>query len=400
MMEPSDTPKALDGVLVLDLSRILAGPTATQMLGDLGATVIKIENPKTGGDDTRRWGPPYVETPDGKSDLSAYFLAANRNKYSVAADLSSPEGQALVKEIAAQADIVVENYKPGGLEKYGLDYKSLQALNPALVFCSISGFGQTGPNRDKPGYDLMAQGFGGIMSITGDPDGPPMKVGVGIADVMCGMYATIGILAALRHAEATGEGQQIDLALVDSQMAWLINEGTNTLVSGQAPKRRGNGHPNIVPYDVFATADGHIILAVGNDGQFQAFCDGVGRRDLAEDPDFATNPLRIEHRERLTQEISETLSALKSGDLLESLHAHGVPAGPIHRVDEALRSDQAQARGAVVKVDAPTTTGSVELLGNPLKFSKTPVKYEKSPPRFGADTADLKRILTQQFQRR
>ncbi|MFW2589884.1 CaiB/BaiF CoA transferase family protein [Sagittula sp. SSi028] len=395
MTEASDTPGALDGVLVLDLSRILAGPTATQMLGDLGATVIKIENPKTGGDDTRRWGPPYVDTPDGQSDLSAYFLAANRNKFSVAADLSTPEGQALVRQIAAQAQIVVENYKPGGLMKYGLDYDSLRQINPALVYCSISGFGQTGPNRDRPGYDLMAQGFGGIMSITGAPDGPPMKVGVGIADVMCGMYATIGILAALRHAEATGDGQQIDLALVDSQMAWLVNEGTNTLVSGTPPQRRGNGHPNIVPYDVFATQDGHIILAVGNDGQFQAFCKGIDRPDLAADPRFATNPLRIEHREQLTGLISVTLAEMGSADLLQKLRDHGVPSGPIHRIDEALHSDQAQARGAVVQIQADTSAGHVDLLGNPLKMSRTPVRYAKAPPRFGADTDDLKRLLDQ-----
>ncbi|MEM8803458.1 MAG: CoA transferase, partial [Pseudomonadota bacterium] len=282
MAHSETTHGALDGVLVLDLTRILAGPTATQLMGDLGATVIKIENPKTGGDDTRRWGPPYVETTDGESDLSAYYLAANRNKFSVAADLSTEEGQDLVKQIAAKAQIVIENYKPGGLKKYGLDFEALSQINPALVYCSISGFGQTGPNSSRPGYDLMAQGFGGIMSITGEPEGAPMKVGVGIADVMCGMYATVGMLAALRHAEATGEGQQIDLALVDTQMAWLINEGTNYLTSGKVPLRRGNGHPNIVPYDVFKTQDGHIILAVGNDTQFQAFCRAMGRADLGE----------------------------------------------------------------------------------------------------------------------
>ncbi|MGJ8624688.1 MAG: CaiB/BaiF CoA transferase family protein, partial [Yoonia sp.] len=261
MMAHSNTVGALDGVLVLDLSRILAGPSATQLLGDLGATVIKIENPKTGGDDTRTWGPPYVETPDGESDLSAYFSSANRNKHSVAADISTDEGRELVQSIAAQAQIVIENYKPGGLVKYGLDYATLSTLNPALVYCSITGFGQTGPNAAQPGYDVMAQGYGGVMSITGEPDGPPTKVGVGIADVMCGMYASVGMLAALRHAEATGQGQHIDLALVDSQMAWLVNQGTNYLVSGTSPQRLGNGHPNIVPYSVFPTQDGHVILA-------------------------------------------------------------------------------------------------------------------------------------------
>ncbi|MEM1004441.1 MAG: CaiB/BaiF CoA-transferase family protein, partial [Pseudomonadota bacterium] len=294
-MAGSDGP--LKGVKVLDLSRILAGPTCTQLLGDLGASVIKIENPATGGDDTRQWGPPYVEDADGnRSDLSAYFMAANRNKKSVALDITTSDGQAQIKRLAAQADILIENFKPGGLAKYGLDYKHLSQDLPGLVYCSISGYGQTGPNSAKPGYDLMAQGFGGIMSLTGDPQGAPMKVGVGIADVMCGMYAAVGILAALRHRDLTGEGQQIDLALVDSQVAWLINEGVNYLTSGQVPQRRGNGHPNIVPYDVYETSDGHVILAVGNDSQFRRFCDFIGRADLADDPCFATNPARLEHR--------------------------------------------------------------------------------------------------------
>ncbi|WP_085864672.1 CaiB/BaiF CoA transferase family protein [Pseudooctadecabacter jejudonensis] len=401
MAHSEGTRGALDGVLVLDLTRILAGPTATQMLGDLGATVIKIENPATGGDDTRTWGPPYVPTHDDESDLSAYYLAANRNKYSVAADLSSSEGQATVREIAAQAQIVIENYKPGGLAKYGLDYAALSALNPVLVYCSITGFGQTGPNSARPGYDLMAQGYGGIMSLTGDPNGSPMKVGVGIADVMCGMNAAIGMLAALRHAEATGEGQHIDLALVDSQMAWLINEGTNYLASGNTPQRRGNGHPNIVPYDVFPTADGHIILAVGNDRQFQAFCTAFGRDDLAEDPRYATNPLRIENRVALTASVAETFADLAADTALQMLQNAGVPCGPIHTVDQALTSDQAQARDMVVSVpSADAVGGDVRLLGNPLKFSKTPVKYAKSPPRFGADSDQLSDILDQHAKRR
>ena len=386
---------ALDGLLVLDLSRILAGPTATQMLGDLGATVIKIENPRTGGDDTRAWGPPYADTPDSNSDLSAYFMAANRNKYSVAADLGTPEGQALVQSIAAQADVVIENYKPGGLVKYGLDHSTLCAARPELVYCSISGFGQTGPERDRPGYDLMAQGFGGIMSLTGAPDGPPMKVGVGIADVMCGMYATIGILAALRYRDATGEGQHIDLALVDSQMAWLVNEGTNFLASGQEPLRRGNAHPNIVPYDVFATLDGYIILAVGNDKQFRAFCAAMDRPDLAQAPEFATNPDRIANREAIGLAISETLATRASVEVLELLQNAGVPAGPIHTVGQALQSQQAKSRGAVLDVPDPqTVAGRVQLLGNPLKFSKTPVEVRRAPPRFNADSERVAQILS------
>ena len=393
-MSQSEPRGALDGLLVVDLSRILAGPTATQLLGDLGATVIKIENPKTGGDDTRSWGPPYAPTPDGKSDLSAYYMAANRNKYSVAADLSAPAGQELVKSLIAQADVVIENYKPGGLAKYGLDHETICPLHPDLVYCSISGFGQTGPNRHIAGYDLMAQGYGGIMSLTGDPDGPPMKVGVGIADVMCGMYATVGILAALRHRDATGEGQHIDLSLVDSQMAWLINEGTNFLASGKEPVRRGNAHPNIVPYDVFATSDGHIILAVGNDTQFQRFCHAIERSDLAEDPRFATNPDRIAHRDALTAAISETLRSYSTQKIIKLLQSVQVPCGPIHTVGQALHTDQAKARGTVMRVEHPETTeGHVELLGNPLKFSKTPVTVRRAPPRFGQDTKYLQRIL-------
>ncbi|MEM8980073.1 MAG: CoA transferase [Pseudomonadota bacterium] len=388
------TPGACQDLLILDLSRILAGPTATQLLGDLGATVIKIENPKSGGDDTRTWGPPYAETPDGESDLSAYYMAANRNKYSIAADLSTPDGQALVKSVAAQADVVIENYKPGGLEKYGLDHATLLSERPDLVYCSISGFGQTGPNRNLPGYDLMAQGFGGIMSLTGEPDGSPMKVGVGIADVVCGMYATVGILAALRHRDATGQGQHIDLSLIDSQMAWLINEGTNFLASGTAPKRRGNAHPNIVPYDVFASSDGHIILAVGNDGQFQAFCKAMDRSDLSEDTRFLTNQARIAHRDALTAEIAETLQRRTSAEILQTLESLGVPAGPIHTVGQALGSSQAQARSAVATVPAPQTKeGAVKLLANPLKLSQTPATIRRAPPRFGQDTAQLNEIL-------
>ena len=387
-MVASETPGALDGLFVLDLSRILAGPTATQLLGDMGATVIKIENPKTGGDDTRGWGPNYARDAAGNpTDLSAYFMAANRNKQSVAVDLSTGEGQDIVRQLAARADVVIENYKPGGLVKYGLDHDTLLKAHPGLVYCSISGFGQTGPNRDKPGYDLMAQGYGGIMSLTGDPDGTPTKVGVGIADVMCGMYATIGILAALRHRDRTGEGQHIDLSLVDAQMAWLINEGCNYLVSGQVPERRGNAHPNIVPYDAFATCDGHVLVAVGNDSQFVRFCDAIGAPELGTDDRYTTNLKRIENRETLTAALSSILSAMTKDDLLARMHAVKVPGGPIHTVAEALNSDQAQARGTVVTVTCDDTAGGhVRLLANPLNFSATPVTYRRAPPRFGQDT--------------
>ncbi len=401
-MAASETPGALDGLFVLDLSRILAGPTATQMLGDLGATVIKIENPKTGGDDTRGWGPNYARNQDGyPTDLSAYFMSANRNKQSVAVDLSTKEGQDIIRQLAARADVVIENYKPGGLEKYGLDHDTLLTAHPGLVYCSISGFGQTGPNRDRPGYDLMAQGYGGIMSLTGDPDGTPTKVGVGIADVMCGMYATIGILAALRHRDQTGEGQHIDLSLVDAQMAWLINEGCNYLVSGQVPERRGNAHPNIVPYDAFATSDGHVLVAVGNDAQFARFCDAIGAPELGRDPRYTTNLSRIENRVTLTASLSPILAGMAKDDLLTKMHAVKVPGGPIHDVAEALNSDQAQARGTVVQVDhSDVEDGYVRLLANPLKFSATPVTYRRPPPRFGQDTeavlATLKRHKSQQ----
>lgn len=391
MTGASDTPAALDGLVVLDLSRILAGPTATQMLGDFGATVIKIENPKTGGDDTRTWGPNYALDANGHpTDLSAYFMAANRNKRSVAIDLSTEEGQQIVRQLAARADVVIENYKPGGLKKYGLDSETLCAALPSLVYCSISGFGQTGPNRDQPGYDLMAQGYGGIMSLTGDPEGPPMKVGVGIADVMCGMYATIGILAALRHRDATGEGQHIDLSLVDAQMAWLINEGTNYLTSGKLPERRGNAHPNIVPYDAFGCADGHILIAVGNDAQFARFCDVIGLPEFGSDERFATNLARIANRLELTEAIAERSAQFEKATLLACLHAAKVPAGPIHNVAEALSSNQAEARETVVSVPADGIEhGYVKLLANPLRLSRTPVRYNNAPPRFGQDTDDV-----------
>ncbi|AEI94995.1 CaiB/BaiF CoA transferase family protein [Roseobacter litoralis] len=393
MTDESKTKGALDGLVVLDLSRILAGPTATQLLGDLGATVLKVENPKTGGDDTRGWGPNYALNNDGsRTDLSAYFMAANRNKQSVSIDLSTEDGQKTVQKLAARADVVIENYKPGGLEKYGLDHAALCAAHPALVYCSISGFGHTGPNRDQPGYDLMAQGYGGIMSLTGEPEGQPMKVGVGIADVMCGMYATIGILAALRHRDATGEGQHIDLSLVDAQMAWLINEGTNYLTSGKLPVRRGNAHPNIVPYEAFGCSDGHVLVAVGNDAQFARFCDVLGCPEMAADTRFTTNLARIENRDVLIPLIAERLSGITKADVIARLHAVKVPVGPINTVAEALHSDQAKARGVVQEMAAPGVQGgTVQLLGNPLKLSRTPVRYDRPPPRFGQDTETVLR---------
>ncbi len=387
---------ALDGITVLDLTRILAGPTCTQLLGDLGAHVIKVENPATGGDDTRGWGPPNVCDTDGQpTDLSAYFMAANRNKKSVAIDISTTLGQQQVRALARHADIVVENFKPGGLAKYGLGPDDLLTRQPGLIYCSISGFGQTGPNRDKPGYDLMAQGFGGIMSLTGEPDGAPMKVGVGIADVMCGMYATVGILAALRHKERTGEGQHIDIALVDSQLAWLINEGTNYLESGDLPQRRGNGHPNIVPYHVFAVADGHAIIAVGNDSQFARFCDYLGCAEIVQDARFTTNLARTQNRDALLAVIGPRLAARPLADVIAGLEARKVPVGPVNTIDLALGSDQAQARDMVVAMPRDDVQrGQVRLLGNPLKLSRTPVTYRLPPPHCGQDSEEILAQLT------
>lgn len=388
-------PGALDGLIVLDLTRILAGPTCTQALGDLGATVIKIENPATGGDDTRQWGPPFALDAAGQpTDLSSYFMSSNRNKLSVAVDLATPEGQATIRAIAARADVVIENFKPGGLAKYGLDHASLCAAHPALIYCSISGYGQTGPNRDKPGYDLMAQGYAGIMALTGEIDGAPMKVGVGIADVMTGMYATTGILAALHHRSRTGQGQYLELSLVDSTIAWLINEGVAHLTTGQPRPRRGNGHPTIVPYQTFATADGHVLVAVGNDSQYRRFCDFLARPDLAIDPRFATNPGRLANRAVLIPELEALLATHTTSAIVEGLEARKVPVGPVQTVEQVFASDQVAARG--MRVDLPAEgidRGGVELIGNPLKFAATPVTYRRAPPHCGADTEAVQRWL-------
>ncbi len=384
-------PGPLDGIKVLDLSRIMAGPTCTQLLGDMGAEVWKIENPGTGGDDTRSWGPPWMEDANGgRSDLTAYFMSANRNKYSVAIDIATSEGQATIDRLAQKADILVENFKPGGLVKYGLDYGAMSKKHPHLIYCSISGYGQTGPNASKPGYDLMVQGYGGIMSLTGDPDGEPVKVGVAIADVMTGMYATTGVLAALFHREKTGIGQQIDIALVDTQMAWLVNEGSNYLNSGKLPQRRGNAHANIAPYQVFSAADGHVIIAVGNDGQFARFCGVLGMEELVDDPRFATNPGRVGNREALLAVLTPVIGAFEIDALIAACEAAKVPAGPVNTLDRVFDSDQASAREMVIEMPSPADPSArLRLLGNPLKFSATPVSYRKAPPVFGQDTDEV-----------
>lgn len=375
------TPMSLSGVRVLDLSRILAGPTATQLLGDLGADVVKVEKPGE-GDDTRRWGPPYVIGRDGKATAeSAYYLCANRNKRSISIDIATTEGVALVLGLLEQADVLVENYKVGGLSKYGLGYSQIKERFPRLVYCSITGFGQTGPYALRSGYDFLIQGMGGIMSLTGEPDGEPMKVGVGIADVMTGMYAAVGILAALRHRDATGRGQHIDLSLFDTQIAWLVNAGTNFLMSRERPQRLGNGHPNIVPYQVFNTADTPLIIAVGNDRQFQKFCEVTGLESLATDERYSTNLARVENRKALCDLIDVCLRERPRAYWINALEAVGVPCGPVNTLDQVFSDPHVCARGAEVTMPyASSVSGTVSLLANPLKLSLTPVTYRYSPP--------------------
>ena len=380
----------LEGIRILDLTRILAGPTCTQLLGDLGADIIKVEKP-VDGDDTRGWGPPYLKDKDGNDTReSAYYMASNRNKRSVTIDIANPEGVRLVKELLKHCDALCHNFKVGGLDKYGLGYEDIHAEFPDKVYLHISGFGRTGPYAKRAGYDMLAQGMGGVMSLTGPVDGDPHKVGVGISDVMCGMYATVGILAALRHKERTGEGQHIDIALVDSQLAWLINEGTNYLESGDLPQRRGNGHPNIVPYHVFAVADGHAIIAVGNDSQFARFCDFLGCADIVTDARFATNLARTQNRDALLAVIGPRLAARPLAAVIAGLEARKVPVGPVNTIDLALGSDQAQARDMVVAMPrADVQKGQVRLLGNPLKLSRTPVTYRLPPPHCGQDSQEI-----------
>jgi crotonobetainyl-CoA:carnitine CoA-transferase CaiB-like acyl-CoA transferase len=381
---------ALAGLRVLDLSRILAGPTATQALADLGAEVIKIERPGS-GDDTRGWGPPFVQDADGRDTReSAYYLSANRGKKSVAINIAMPEGQALIRRIAATSDILVENFKAGDLARYGLDFASLSAVNPRLIYCSITGFGQTGPNAHRAGYDFLAQAEGGIMSLTGEADGRPLKVGVGIADVMCGMYAVTGILAALQARHRTGRGQHIDISLLDSQIAWLINQGVGYLTDGIVPPRRGNDHPTIVPYGTFPAADREFVLAVGNDAQFARFAELAGQPDLATDPRFATNTARVVHRDALIP-LVETLTRTRTeADWLPRLEALGIPAGPIKDLRETFDSPQVAARGMKITLPHPVAAkGTVDLIGNPLKFSDTPVTYQGAPPTLGQHTHDV-----------
>jgi len=391
-MTDTDQPKAaLAGVRVLDLSRVLAGPWATQILGDLGADVIKIEKPGM-GDDTRAWGPPFVVGADGAQGDAAYYLAANRNKRSVTIDFAQPEGAALVRKLVPHCQIVVENFKTGGLKKYGLDYANIAALNPSIVYCSITGFGQTGPYAKRPGYDYIIQAMGGLMSLTGEPDGEPMKSAVAVADLFTGMYAVTAILAALRHAERTGEGQQIDASLLDAQVAMLANLGSGYLLSREQPKRLGNQHASIAPYQVLATADGHIILAVGNDGQFRDFCTTSGVA-LADDPRFAHNESRVKNREALTAELATIMKERTTPEWVAALEAAQVPCGPINTLDQVYADPHVIARGAVEHV-ARADGSAFDLAANPLRMSATPPATRAPPPLLGQDTSSvLKELL-------
>ena len=385
-------PGALSHIRVLDLTRILAGPWCTQILADLGAEVIKIERPGA-GDDTRAWGPPYLKDTAGNDTReSAYYLSCNRGKKSVALDVSTHEGQDIVRKLASQSDLLIENYKVGGLRSYGLDYESLKGANPRLIYCSITGFGQTGPYASHAGYDFIIQAMGGMMSITGErddlPGGGPQKVGVAVSDLMTGMYATVALLAALAHRERTGEGQYIDMALLDSEVAMVANLGSNYLISGKAPGRMGNAHQSIVPYQSFATADGHMILAVGNDNQFSKFCGVAGRPELALDPRFATNPNRVRNRPILVPIVAKIMRTRTTRQWLEALEPAGVPVGPINNLAQVFEDPQVQARG--MKVEAPhPLAGKVPMVASPMKLSATPVEHRTAPPTHGQHTDEI-----------
>ncbi|SAL63151.1 lipid metabolism-like protein [Caballeronia arvi] len=391
-MEKTLSKGALDGVRVLDLSRVLAGPWASQLLADLGAEVVKIERPRT-GDDTRAWGPPWL--PDANGDAtaeSAYYLCANRNKQSVTVDISQPEGQELIKRMAAQADVLVENFKVGGLRQYGLDYEALKEANPRLVYCSITGFGQDGPYSSRAGYDFLIQGMGGLMSLTGRADGAegagPIKVGVALTDVMTGLYATVGILAALARRDRTGEGQHVDLALLDVQIASLANQASNYLVGGTVPQRLGNSHPNIVPYQEFPTADGYMIIAVGNDGQFRKCCEVLGRPEWAKDENFLTNPRRVKNRAALVAMIESATRQRTTTEWVEAMESAGVPCGFINNLAEVFRDPHVQERG--MRIEMPHSEGgNVSMVANPIKMSASPVQYRNAPPTLGQHTYDV-----------
>jgi crotonobetainyl-CoA:carnitine CoA-transferase CaiB-like acyl-CoA transferase len=386
--------KILDAITVLDLTRVLAGPWATQNLADMGAEVIKVERPGH-GDDTRKWGPPFLRDREGRDTPdAAYYLACNRGKKSITLDFTRPEGRGLARRLALAADVLVENFKVGDLARHGLDYASLARENPRLVYCSITGFGQDGPYRDRPGYDFMVQGLGGLMSVTGERDdvagGGPQKVGVAVSDLFTGMYATSAILAALLEREKSGLGQAIDMALLDVQVAMLANLSASYFVSGQAPRRMGNAHQNIVPYNVFRAADAFIIVAVGNDGQFAAFCRVLGVPEWAGDPRFATNPQRVRHRDLLVGMISERLGERPAKEWLAGLEDAGVPSGPINDLAQVFDDPQVVHRKMRVRAPHPAA-GEVTMVANPIKFSATPIAHDRGPPLLGEHTEEVLR---------
>jgi crotonobetainyl-CoA:carnitine CoA-transferase CaiB-like acyl-CoA transferase len=387
----SETSGPLSGVTVVDLTRVLAGPTCTQILGDLGADIIKIERPGA-GDDTRKFAPPFVKDGDGNdTSESSYFMGANRNKRSVALDISKPEGQDIVRQMAQKADALVENFKTGNLARYKLGYDDLKGANPKLVYCSVTGFGQTGPYAERPGYDFLMQGMAGMMSITGEPEGEPQKVGVPIADIMAGMYAAVSVNAALRHAAVTGEGQYIDIGMMDTTVAMLANAGMNYIHGGMLG-RLGNAHPNIVPYQPFKTADGYIIVAIGNDTQFQRFCAMAGCQELAEDPQFSTNASRVRNREIIVPILGKVFEARTSADWLGSLEAEKIGCGPINNLQQVFDDPHVKAREMVVNVPHPLAgPEGAALIASPMKFTGTPVQYRYAPPMIGQQTDEVLR---------
>ncbi|WP_299344392.1 CaiB/BaiF CoA-transferase family protein [uncultured Pseudoxanthomonas sp.] len=383
-------PRALAGVRVLDLTRVLAGPWCTQVLADLGADVVKVERPGS-GDDTRGWGPPFLRDADGnETGESAYYLCANRNKRSLAVDIATEEGQAVIRRLASESDVLVENFKVGDMARYRLDASTLRAANPRLVYCSITGFGQDGPYARRAGYDFAIQGLGGLMGVTGAANGEPQKVGVAVADLFTGMYATVAILAALRHRDATGEGQVIDMALLDAQVAMLANLGSHYLVGGEVPPRQGNAHANIVPYQVFAVADGHIIVAVGNDRQFVRLCEMLDLAALAGDPRYATNAARVRHRDALVPLLQDAFHARERHGWLALLEAAGIPCGPVNDIAYVFADPQVKARGMVTRIEHPHA-GAVPLVASPLKLSATPVDLRHAPPLLGQHTDEVLR---------
>ena len=379
----------LQGLRVLDLTRVLAGPFATQMLADLGAEVIKIEKPNE-GDETRGWGPPFAKNGEGSEGDAAYFHAANRGKKSVCIDISTKKGANLIKALALKSDILVENYKVGGLAKYGLDFASLQKLNPRLIYCSVTGFGQTGPYRNRAGYDFMIQGMAGVMSITGEPDGRPVKMGVAFADVFAGLHAVIGIQAALIARAKSGQGQHIDISLLDSQVSVLANQAMNYLIGGKVPKRMGNEHPNIVPYQTFETSDGHIIIAAGNDRQFAALCKVIGAEMIVLDKRFATNRGRVELRGELIPELAPFFKSRTTAEWTDALEADAVPCGPINSLDQVFAHEQVLARGLVRELQT-ADGGVVKTVSNPIRFSTSENGATTASPKLGAETQQVLR---------